>query len=119
MQPTEVLNLTPHVVRLVGGATTVELVPAGPPARVVLRPDIDDGSIRIGGLVVPLKRTAASAQVTGVPARRLGVLLIVGRPVALALPERDDLVFPHDTVRDGSGAVVGCRSLARPADVRG
>lgn len=119
MQPAEVLNLTPHVVRLVGEAATVELVPAGPPARVVLRPDLDDGAVRIGPLLVPLKRTAASPTVTGVPERRPGVLLIVARPVAEALPARDDLVYPHDTVRDSSGVVVGCRSLARPANVPG
>ncbi|WP_320064282.1 hypothetical protein [Micromonospora sp. RTGN7] len=112
---TELINLTPHVVRLVGDAAMVEVPPAGPPARVVLRPDRADGTVRVGRLVVPLKRTAASPLVTGVPERRPGVLLIVARAVAEALPERDDLVYPHDTVRDAAGVVVGCRSLARPA----
>jgi hypothetical protein len=111
----EVVNLTPHVVRLIGEEATVELPPAGPPARVVLRPDRADGTVRIGPLVVPLKRTAASPTVTGLPERKPGVLLIVARPVAEALPERDDLFYPHDTVRDANGMVVGCRSLARPA----
>ncbi|WP_405107994.1 hypothetical protein OG559_25405 [Micromonospora sp. NBC_01405] len=111
----EVVNLTPHVVRLVGDGVTVEVPPAGPPARVVLRPDREDGAVRVGPLVVPLKRTAASPVVTGVPDRRSGVLFIVARAVAEALPERDDLVYPHDTVRDAAGVVVGCRSLARPA----
>lgn len=111
----EVVNLTPHVVRLVGDGAVVELAPAGPPARVVLRPDRTDAVVRIGPLAVPLKRTAASSQVTGVPQRRPGVLLIVARAVAEALPDRDDLVYPHDTVRDDRGVVVGCRSLARPA----
>lgn len=111
----EVVNLTPHVVRLVGDGVAVELAPAGPPARVVLRPDLADGQVRIGPLVVPLKRTSASPLVTGVPDRRPGVLFIVARAVAEALPDRDDLVYPHDTVRDERGVVVGCRSLARPA----
>ena len=121
MQSTEdgsapaVVNLTPHVVRLVGDEITVELAPAGPPARVVLQPDQADGVVRVGPLAVPLKRTAASRVVTGVPERRPGMLLIVARPVAEALPERDDLVYPHDTVRNAEGMVVGCRSLARPA----
>lgn len=110
----EVVNLTPHVVRLMGDGVTVELPPAGPPARLVLRPDREDGSVRVGPLVVPLKRTAASGVVIGVPDRRPAVLLIVARPVAEALPDRDDLVYPHDTVRDAAGVVVGCRSLARP-----
>lgn len=111
----EVVNLTPHIVRLVGDGVTVELAPAGPPARVVLRPDRVDGAVRIGPLMVPLKRTAASPAVTGVPPRSPGVLLIVARAVAEALPDRDDLFYPHDTLRDDRGVVVGCRSLARPA----
>jgi len=111
----EVVNLTPHVVRLVGDGAAVELAPAGPVARVVLRPDRADGVVRIGRLVVPLRRTSASSLVTGVPNRRPGVLLIVARAVAEALPDRDDLFYPHDTVRDEHGVVVGCRALARPA----
>jgi hypothetical protein len=108
-----VLNLTPHPIRLVGDDSVVQLATSGPPARVVLLPDRPDGQVRIDGLVVPLKRTAASAEVTGLPGARPGVLLIVARPVAETLPHRDDLVYPHDTVRDATGAVVGCRSLAR------
>jgi hypothetical protein len=109
----EVLNLTPHPIRLVGDGAVVELAASGPPARVVLLPDRADGQVRIGCLVIPLKRTAASAEVTGLPEERPGILIIVARPVAEALPRRDDLVYPHDTVRDTVGAVVGCRSLAR------
>lgn len=110
-----VVNLTPHVVRLVGDEAVVELVPAGPPARMALLADVDDGAVRVGPLLVPLKRTAASSAVTGVPAPCPGVLFIVARAVAEALSDRDDLVYPHDTVRSASGAVIGCRSLARPA----
>ncbi|MET7426943.1 hypothetical protein [Dactylosporangium sp. NPDC005555] len=110
----EVVNLTPHVVRLVGETVVVELPPVGPSARLVLQPDRDDGVLCIGDLVVPLKRTAASSQVVGLPPRRAGVWLVVARAVAEALPDRDDLLYPHDTVRDAAGVVVGCRSLARP-----
>ncbi|MEV6801924.1 hypothetical protein AB0M91_26785 [Micromonospora rifamycinica] len=110
----EVVNLTPHVVRLVGSGVVVEVPPTAPAARLVLLPDRVDGAVRVGPLLVPLKRTAASPQVSGVPDRRAGVLLIVARAVAEVLPARDDLVYPHDTVRDEHGVVVGCRSLARP-----
>jgi len=111
----DVVNLTPHVVRLIGeDGTVVELPPAGLPARLVLQPDQPDGAVRIGPLVVPLKRTAATPQVTDLPDHRPGVLLVVSRAVAEAFPERDDLVYPYDTVRDDQGVIVGCRSLARP-----
>lgn len=111
----ELVNLTPHVVRLIGDDASVELAPAGPPARLVLLPDQHDGFVRVGPLAVPLKRTAASSEVTGLPDPRSGALFIVARVVAEALPHRDDLVYPHDAVRDSAGVVIGCRSLARPA----
>lgn len=111
----ELVNLTPHVVRLIGDDATVELAPAGPPARLVLLPDQVDGFVQVGPVTVPLKRTAASSEVTGLPDPRPGVLFIVARALAEALPHRDDLVYPHDAVRDSAGVVIGCRSLARPA----
>lgn len=112
-------NLTPHPVRLLGAepgdGPAVELPPDGPPARLVLAPDEADGAVRVGDLVVPLVRTAATAEVTGLPEPRPGVLLIVARSAAEAFPDRDDLCYPHRMVRDGGGAVVGCRALGRPA----
>jgi hypothetical protein len=113
---TTVVNLTPHHVHLVGERETVELPPAGPPARLVLRRDEPLGQVAVGPVVVPVVRTSASGEVIGLPDRRPGVLLLVGRAVAEALPHRDDLVFPHDTVRNDRGAVVGCRALGHVGD---
>lgn len=47
-----------------------------------------------------------------------GTVHIVARVVAAQAPERDDLVWPDDLIRDDQGRVVGCRALgaaARPA----
>jgi hypothetical protein len=115
-QPTSVVNLTPHHIRLVGEREAVELAPAGPPARLVLRRDEPLGRVAVGPVLIPVVRTAASGEVNGLPDPRPGVLLIVARPVAEALPNRDDLVFPHDTVRNENGTVIGCRALGHVGD---
>ena len=104
------LNLTPHpvVLHLPDGATR-ELPPSSVPSRIaeVVEPEGGDGDI-------PLVRVRY-ADSSGLPDPRPGVLLIVSTPVALACPDRRDLVTPHDFVRDASGRILGCRALARRA----
>jgi len=108
-------NLTPHAVRLIGDTGAVELSPDGPPARLVLAADVADGHVEVDGVTIPLVRTAATTTLVGLPDPAPGVLLVVARPVAEAAALRDDLVYPHRTVRDADGNVVGCRALGRPA----
>jgi hypothetical protein len=51
--------------------------------------------------------------VSGLPEPSRGTLYIVSSVVQAALPNRTDLVSPHDIMRDADGVVVGCRALAR------
>lgn len=104
-----VRNLTPHAVTLCSGRTVVELPPDGLVAR---RDDMTEptGSVDVGGLAIPCVRVDHGA-ISGLPDQMDGVLLIVSRVVAEALPGRSDLCFPTDLVRDADGHVVGCRSL--------
>ena len=111
-------NLTPHAVRLIGNDSATELPPDGPPARLVLAPDVQDGDVVVNGVTMPLVRTSATADVVNLPEPVPGVLLIVARPVAEALLDRDDLLYPHRAVRDENGTVVGCRALGRPLRAR-
>ncbi|MBQ1165347.1 hypothetical protein KBZ21_45985, partial [Streptomyces sp. A73] len=50
------------------------------------------------------------------PPKRDGVRYIVSLVVALGLGPRgrDDLLVPYREVRNSSGTVIGCRSLAQP-----
>jgi len=112
---TVLVNLTPHTVRILTVNGVLELPPDGPPARLVLAPDVPDGMIQIADHPVPLVRTAATPEITGLPAERSDTLLLVARVIAEALPDRDDLVYPHVTVRNEHGLVTACRSLGRPA----
>ena len=112
---TRVRNLTPHAIHLIGDERILELPPDGPPARLALAPDLPDGTIVIDGFPIPVMRTAATTTVVNLPDPEPGTLLLVARPVAEALAARHDLAYPHRTVRDESGVVVGCRALGRPS----
>lgn len=112
---TRIRNLTPHTIRLVGGERALELPPDGPAARVALAADVPDGAVEIDGLMMPLVRTAATTTVVDLPDPEPGTLLLVARPVAEAVAARQDLAYPHLTVRDENGVVMGCRALGRPA----
>ncbi len=105
-------NLTPHPVSIHRGATRLTLPPEPGAAPRVVETSHLRGTVEVDGLSVPLLHVTAS-KVAGLPAPQAGTLLVVARVVAEAAPERDDLVVPHEVVRDPQGAVVGCRALAR------
>lgn len=103
-------NLTPH-------AVTIEL-PHGP---LCLRPDGDPIRVpilrrRVGALPhvydeIPV-HTTETARPAVLPPLTAGVFLVVARAVAEAHPERGDLLYPDELIRDPAGAVVGCGALA-------
>lgn len=107
--PVTVMNLTPHTVTVLGGALPVVFEPEGL-ARVS-----DDSSPAGEVLGVPLV-DVRFGDVVGLPAPDDGVVYLVARVVAVALPDRADLVFPFDEVRDAEGRILGVRALARPAN---
>lgn len=106
-------NLTPHdVVIRIPDAADASLHPESTPARCRLSRTVT-GSVRTGFGEIPLTRTHLVADVSGLPDPEPGTLLIVARDVVLARPDRADLVFPDDIVRDDAGRVVACRALGR------
>ena len=52
-------------------------------------------------------------EVEGLPEPQENTYYIVSALVAGAAKNRDDLVVPNDTIRDGEGRIIGCRSLAK------
>ncbi|NCD41662.1 MAG: hypothetical protein EOL88_06165 [Bacteroidia bacterium] len=49
----------------------------------------------------------------GLPEFQEGVFFIVSQMIKNALPSRTDLLVPAEVVRDGAGAIIGCKSLSR------
>jgi hypothetical protein len=106
-------NLTPHPVTLLGASgLSITLPVDGEPPRVELvRSEPVSLDTTVG--TFELRTTVRGDTIENLPPPRDGVLLIVSRLVAEAAPERGDLLFPDDTVRNKKGAVVGARGLGR------
>lgn len=100
-----IINLTPHVVSI--GSMHIE--PSGQVARASVT-ETEAGSIaaECGDIQI---FTTILGMVVGVPAPVCGTVYIVSTLVRLALPGRPDLASPYGLVRDGAGAVIGCRGL--------
>jgi hypothetical protein len=111
-------NLTPHPVTILDGDRRVAVIPVDGAvawARMVVRPAGAAPVGRVGEALVPLTRSAYSTPVD-LPGPVAGVWLLVSlvtaRAAELAGRAVDDLLVPHDIVRDDAGREVGYRSLS-------
>lgn len=100
-------NLTPHPVTILAEDRTVVIPPSGIVARV--QSNVESLGTMDG---VPVTRTNY-ADITDLPEPEDGVLYITSCLVAQACPERTDVLFPNEIVRDESKRVIGCKSLGR------
>ncbi|OJY45965.1 hypothetical protein [Pseudonocardia sp. 73-21] len=106
-------NLTPHALDLWLAGGRVRLPAELPSPRLPLRRTVL-GCLDTPLGPVPLTETVLDGGVHDLPAPEDGVWLVVSRLVVEACPDRDDLLFPDDAVRDSDSAtVVGCRALGR------
>lgn len=108
--PMRLVNLTPHMINLidVAGATILSLDPAGPPARAAVAYEPGGMVVLPGGEVVSV-RVAAFGEPENLPEPERDTIYIVSQITAAAAPERRDLVFPDDVVRDAAGNILGNR----------
>ena len=125
-EPLHPINLTPHDVVLDLGGETLRIPAAGIVPRLLLsegrqehlrvadpaRPD-DEPAVRD----VPLAVGAAWLGIDPpLPDPRPGTVYVTSRVVAEHFPERADLVWPDDLIRDADGQVVAARRLAKRGD---
>ncbi len=106
------INLTPHPLVLYDGNEIVLTVPptgdvARVPEAVALEP-----SVGVLDATVPTVAVTYDTDRLAPPPRISGTHYIVSRTYAEAV-QRDDLRFPYDEVRDTTGRIIGCRSLAQ------
>lgn len=111
MPDTKVINLTPHPVDIVTESGVLTIEPTSPPCRIEITRSAAE-SIDVNGVNVGIFEVSRGTTLD-LPPRRNGVQMIVSRMVAEENPDRDDLVFPLDLVRDDNGGVVGCSSFGR------
>ncbi|WP_235925197.1 hypothetical protein [Actinomyces marmotae] len=123
-EPVTLINLTPHdvVVDPGDGTTPVRFPASGMVPRLLLsepsrqaltvvdpaRPDDPDAAVALP-LVVGATWQGIDPPL---PDARPGVLYVTSRVVAEHYPDRTDLVWPDDLVRDADGQVVAARRLA-------
>lgn len=105
---TNFVNLTPHPVTLVlGEADSYTVPPSGEIARIT-----EDSYVCSDGWT-----GVTLGDITGLPEPAAHTQYVVSMPLAMALlakgVQRSDVVYPYDQVRDESGRIVGCRTLAR------
>lgn len=115
------INLTPHAIHFVfegeDGEAEVTFAPAGVPARCTeSREKVNEARTDEWRppFFVPVYRSVFG-DVEGLPDQRPGTFYIVSRAVAEACPDRPDLLFPYDTLRDQQGRIVGCRAFGTVA----
>lgn len=103
-----IVNLTPHTVTVLReNEEPIEYPPSGTVARCATQRRV------IGSLNgIPINQTEYG-EVSGLPDPAPGVYYIVSALVAQALPQREDLLIPDETVRDEAGRIIGCRAFAR------
>jgi len=107
------VNATPHTLRVFSGDRVIVEVPrAERPARAATT-DVVIGHVQTPGGSVPLVASRLG-EVYDLPDPEPNTLVVVSQLVA-DLVGRDDLVVPHQLVRDADGAVIGCRSLRQIA----
>lgn len=102
-----ILNYTPHTVNIIDQeGNQIQDFPSQGEARC-------QQTTKAVGVIgsVPITSTTFG-EVTGLPKETEGIYYIVSRLIRQALPQRMDLLVPNDMVRDETGKIIGCRSLA-------
>jgi hypothetical protein len=106
---TKLINLTPHEITFIGedGNIITTVAPSGSIARVGV-------SKKVIGMLdgIPIKQSVFG-EVEGLPEPEPNTVFIVSSLVAARCPERADVMIPDDSVRDGQGRIIGCKSLGR------
>ena len=105
---TKLINLTPHDVNLVGDDGLTVTIPAEDTPARASEQYTETGEHEGGHPRVKL----SYGDVTGLPDPVQGTVYIVSNIVAVALPDRTDLVWPAGIVRGEGGVITGCRVLA-------
>lgn len=105
---TEILNLTPHPLTLVGEDGTLTVPASGQVARLAVTRTAC-APVTFDGVTLPVSRPTMG-DIVGLPAPAPGVILVVSALVAEAAG-RADVMSPGELLRDTTGAVIGARGL--------
>lgn len=105
-----IMNCTPHTINFVNDAG--EVIRAIEPSGIL--PRVSSSTNLVGDIDGIPDEETVYGEVTDLPEKQDGVILIVSVMVASRLPNRDDLRVPGRQVRNDRGQVIGCKSLSNP-----
>ncbi len=105
-----VVNLTPHPITLI---TPDGLRQCYPPESVPARVDEKTKQLRTCHYTGVPVMFSELGDVTGLPPWLPNTIYIVSRIVASAYPDRTDIFYPTDFVRDDTGRIIGARALGK------
>lgn len=102
-----IVNLTPHSITFVDACGNVikTVEPSGQVARVTAK---TVSISEVDGIPIT---TTAFGDIEGLPAPNGKDVYVVSSIVAQRCRNRDDVFVPSESVRDGDGRIIGCRSL--------
>lgn len=103
-----IINLTPHTINILKEDKSVLEVQSSGLARVHTKTEILPS---IDGIAITAE--ARGGIVTGLPDPTPDTIFVVSRPVAAAVPEREDVFVPGNLIRNDQGQPIGCQGLAR------
>lgn len=104
----QIVNCTPHPIILLSEDEKVIL--SLPKGEIV--PRLSSSTQKVGTIAgVTITRTTFG-DVEDLPQAREGTFYIVSRMILSACPQRTDLLVPNELVRDQTGHIIGCKSLA-------
>ncbi|MEV0133692.1 hypothetical protein AB0H83_35170 [Dactylosporangium sp. NPDC050688] len=121
-----IVNLTPHPLHLYPAGTPDRVEPGTVTCLKVIPPSTQHQPARLTQRVlheedlgedIPVERVAFAPDgdpTSALPGPVPGTWYVVSLVVGLAAADRDDLLVPHEHVRDTTGVIVGSRKLARP-----
>lgn len=107
----KLVNLTPHAATIHGGDASVTIPASGAVARCTVTSK-HLHVLHCDHVAIPVA-TSVLGPVTDLPESSHGVAYVVSRIVAEACPDRADLYFPGEAIRDAGGRIVGCHGLCR------
>lgn len=97
----ELINLTPHSIKVIGHE---EIPASGLVARVSMKTEPD-------GVIAGFPTSYTEyGEVENLPEIE-GVSFIVSKMIRDACPDRADIFYPAELVRDDKGNIIGCKSL--------
>ena len=106
----EIINLTPHDVNIVADNIVTTIPKSGVVARCAQQTEII-GELHYSDSIIPITQTSYG-EILDLPNPKPETYYIVSRLVMSAASGRSDLLVPNGLVRDDSGNIIGCESLA-------